>query len=82
MITFQQLLLLLPKWVSLTVAASGNDGDKPYVTGTPTVARTALSIAWTDCPNICPYFIEVMDPESSEGSYPAIHQIWSAPATK
>lgn len=35
----------------LTVASAGNSSDKPYITGTPSAAPTALSVAQTQVPS-------------------------------
>ena len=35
----------------LTVASAGNGSDKPYITGTPAAATTALSVAQTQVPS-------------------------------
>jgi minor extracellular serine protease Vpr len=39
----------------LTVASAGNGGDKPYVTGTPAAAPSALSVAQTAVPSSVGY---------------------------
>jgi minor extracellular serine protease Vpr len=39
----------------LTVVSAGNAGDKPYVTGTPGAAETALSVAQTHVPHLPPW---------------------------
>ena len=58
----------------LTVAAAGNDSDKPYVTGTPAAAPTALSVAQTQVPSANLQLITVDDVD-----YPAVFQPWSVP---
>lgn len=65
----------------LTVASAGNSGDKPYVTGTPGAALTALSVAQTNVPSAMQPFLEVTDPATIAGLYPAVFQSWSAPLT-
>ena len=60
-----------------TVASAGNGGDRPYVTGTPAGARTALSVAQTTMPSAIFDQMEVTVPESSAGLYPAPRQTWS-----
>lgn len=56
----------------LTVASAGNSSDKPYITGTPAAAATALSVAQTSMPNASLQLIDV------DGvSYPAVFQSWS-----
>lgn len=63
----------------LTVAASGNGSDKPYISGTPAAAETALSVAQTSVPSAVLPQIEVLSPTSIAGFYEAVHQSWSAP---
>ncbi len=65
----------------LTVAAAGNGGDKPYVTGTPAAASTALSVAQTNVPSARLPLLEVVTPASIAGFYPAVFQPWSAELT-
>lgn len=54
----------------LTVAAAGNTGDKPYVTGTPAAASTALSVAQTAMPLA---YLGIINP----GSRLAVPQDWA-----
>jgi hypothetical protein len=63
----------------LTVASSGNSSDKPYVTGSPGAAATALSTAQTAVPSAVLPQMEVQAPASIAGFYDAIWQPWSAP---
>ncbi len=63
----------------LTVTSSGNSSDKPYITGTPGAARTALSTAQTHVPSAVLPFMEVTAPEGIAGLYPAVFQDWSVP---
>jgi hypothetical protein len=66
----------LSKLGILTVASAGNSGDRPYVTGTPAAARTALSVAQTQVPSAFSQLIGVDDE-----LYSAVFQPWStAPA--
>lgn len=65
----------------LTVASAGNSGDKPYVTGTPAAARSALSVAQTSVPSAFLPQYEITQPASIAGTYTAIFQSWSAPLT-
>ncbi len=58
----------------LTVASAGNSADKAYVTGTPSSAATALSVAQTHVPSAGLQFITV-----NAVDYPAVFQSWSAP---
>jgi subtilisin family serine protease len=63
----------------LTVTSAGNSSDKPYVTGTPGAAPSALSVAQTAVPSDVLPLLEVTDPESIAGLYPAVFQPWSEP---
>lgn len=65
----------------LTVTSSGNSADKPYVTGTPGAAATALSTAQTNVPSAVLPLMEVTAPGSIAGLYQAVFQPWSAPLT-
>lgn len=65
----------------LTVASSGNSANKPYVTGTPGAAPTALSVAQTAVPSAVLPLMEIVAPGSSAGLYPAVFQPWSVPLT-
>jgi hypothetical protein len=61
----------------LTVASAGNSSDKPYATGTPAAAATALSVAQTQVPSAELQFLNV------DGSnYLAVFQPWSVPLTE
>lgn len=57
----------------LTVSSAGNGGDKPYVTGSPSSAPTALAVAQTQVPSAGLQLIEVNGTD-----YPAVFQPWSA----
>ena len=65
----------------LTVASSGNSSDKPYVTGSPGAAATALSVAQTAVPSAVMPVMEVTEPPGIAGLYEAVWQSWSAPLT-
>jgi subtilisin family serine protease len=67
------------KFGILTVVSAGNGSDKPYVTGTPAAAATALSVAQTAVPSAFLPLMEVTAPASIAGQYPATFQPWSAP---
>lgn len=58
----------------LTVASAGNSSDKPYITGTPAAAKTALSVAQTQVPSAALQLIDVNGTD-----YPAVFQPWSVP---
>jgi subtilisin family serine protease len=60
----------------LTVASAGNSADKPYATGTPSAAATALSVAQTQVPSAGLQFFDVDGVD-----YPAVFQPWSVPLT-
>ena len=53
----------------LTVAASGNGGDKPYISGTPGVAKSALSVAETEVPSAVQFPLVVDSPDVIKGTY-------------
>jgi subtilisin family serine protease len=65
----------------LTVASAGNSADKPYVTGTPAAAPSALSVAQTAMPESTLTLLEVITPLDLAGDYPAVFQPWSAELT-
>ncbi|MGK7295495.1 MAG: S8 family serine peptidase [Candidatus Wenzhouxiangella sp. M2_3B_020] len=61
----------------LTVASAGNSSNKPYVTGTPSAAKTAISVAQTHVPSAA---LPLIDVDGTE--YRAVFQSWSpAPAS-
>lgn len=60
----------------LTVSSAGNGADKPYVTGTPSSAPTALAVAQTQVPSAALQLITVDGVD-----YPAVFQPWSVPLT-
>jgi len=57
----------------LTVASAGNGSDKPYITGTPAAAATALSVAQTQVPSAALQLLTVGGED-----YTAVFQSWSA----
>jgi minor extracellular serine protease Vpr len=63
----------------LTVASAGNSSDKPYVSGTPAAAETALSVAQTAVPSGFLPLMQILAPANIVGSFPAVFQPWSAP---
>jgi subtilisin family serine protease len=65
----------------LTVASAGNSGDKPYAMGTPSAARTALSVAQTSVPSGFLPLMQIVAPANIVGNFPAVFQPWSAPLT-
>lgn len=60
----------------LTVASAGNAGDKPYISGTPAAAATAISVAQTQVPSARLQFLEV-----DGTNLPAVFQTFSAALT-
>ena len=66
----------------LTVAAAGNGGDRPYITGTPAAAATAISVAQTQMPSAFLPSISVIEPAAFKGEYRAVFQPWSAPLNR
>lgn len=64
----------------LTVASAGNGSDKPYVTGSPAVAPSALSVAQTAVPSDVLPLLET-DVEGF-GPYAAVFQPWSQPLSE
>ncbi|RPI14290.1 MAG: peptidase S8 [Lysobacterales bacterium] len=63
----------------MTVASAGNGSDKPYITGTPAAAISALSVAQTAVPSSLQARMEVKAPASIAGLYDAVFQPWSTP---
>ncbi len=53
----------------LTVAASGNGSNKPYVSGTPGSAASAISVAETEVPSAVGFPLVVDSPEAIKGIY-------------
>ena len=66
---------------TLVVTSSGNSGDKPYVTGTPGAAPSALSVAQTAVPSSTGFAMQLTAPASVAGLYEAVFQSWSKPLT-
>ena len=65
----------------LTVASAGNSSDKPYVTGTPAAAPSALSVAQTQVPSAVLQLMTVNTPPAIADDYPAVFQPWSTELT-
>jgi hypothetical protein len=65
----------------LTVSSAGNGGDKPYKTGTPSAAPSALAVAQTAVPSAFQPFITIVEPPETAGDYEAVFQGWSVPLT-
>lgn len=62
---------------TLTVASAGNGGNRPFVTGTPAAAPTALSVAQTNTPGARLAQLEVTEPAAIAGPKDAVFQPWS-----
>ncbi|HEX5013404.1 MAG TPA: S8 family serine peptidase [Candidatus Limnocylindrales bacterium] len=66
----------------LTVASAGNGGDKPYVTGTPAAAPSALSVAQTAVPSSTGFAMLLStNGGSTFVKREAVFQSWSHPLT-
>jgi len=58
----------------LTVSSAGNGGDRPYVTGSPSSAPTALAVAQTQVPSA---FLPLINVDGVD--YSSAFQTWSTP---
>ncbi|GLS26291.1 S8 family serine peptidase [Marinibactrum halimedae] len=56
----------------LSVAAAGNDADKPFILATPSAAKTALSVAWTTSPGAFKSQLTVENGDGTSTNYDAI----------
>ena len=65
----------------LTAAAAGNGGDRPFVTGTPAAAPTAISVAQTAVPSEKLNFMHIDSPALTPANRGAVFQPWAAPLT-
>jgi subtilisin family serine protease len=63
----------------LTVASAGNSSDKPYISGTPGGARTALSVAQTEVPSSRLQILTLNSSAVSNVSIGGVFQPWSTP---
>lgn len=59
----------------LTVASAGNGADRPFITGSPAAALTALSVAQTAVPSERAQFMTLVTP--ALGDRGAVRQAWS-----
>ncbi len=66
----------------LTVSSAGNCSNKPFCTGTPSSAPTALAVAQTAVPSAAQEVMEIVAPEVIAGDYFPAFQAWSAPVTE
>ena len=64
----------------MTVTSCGNSSDKPYASGSPGNALTALATAQTNVPSAVQPLLEVVDPIGYD-PIAAVFQDWSAPLT-
>jgi subtilisin family serine protease len=65
----------------LTVASAGNGSDKPFITGSPAAAVTALSVAQTAVPSAVVDLMTIVSPAVTPANRGAIHQSWSPKPT-
>ncbi len=63
----------------LTVAASGNGANKPYISGTPAAAPSALSVAQTQVPSAYTYPLVISAPAAIAKTYPNTETVDWAP---
>ncbi len=61
----------------LTVSSAGNCGDRPFCTGSPASAPTALSVAQTEVPSATAYAMNVVEPAGQAGLYQAVKYSWT-----
>lgn len=61
----------------LTVASAGNGSNKPFITGSPAAAVTALSVAQTAVPSAVVDLMTIVSPAVTPADRGAIHQSWS-----
>ncbi|MCI0344425.1 MAG: S8 family serine peptidase [Chloroflexi bacterium] len=66
---------------TLVVASAGNGGDKPYVTGTPAAAPSALSVAQTAVPSAVAYTMFIKAGGTLIATREAVFQPWSGEFT-
>lgn len=67
---------------AFTVASAGNSSDKPFVTGSPAAAVTALSVAQTAVPSAVVDLLTIVSPAVTPADRGAIHQSWSPNLTE
>ncbi len=63
----------------LTVSSAGNGSDKPYKSGTPSSAPSALAVAQTQVPSAFKPFLTIVAPPATAGDYESVFQPWSVP---
>lgn len=66
---------------AFTVASAGNGSDKPFITGSPAAAVTALSVAQTAVPSAVVDLMTIVTPAVTPADRGAIHQSWSPELT-
>jgi minor extracellular serine protease Vpr len=67
---------------TVVVSSAGNGGDKPYVLGTPSSAKSVISVAQTQVPSAFQPLMEVTEPEAIARYMLPVWQPWSAPLTE
>ncbi len=65
----------------VVVASAGNNGDKPFITGSPASTPEVISVAWTEVPSAVHYNLTVLAPESIAGDYRNTNTVGWAPIT-
>jgi subtilisin family serine protease len=66
----------------LTVAAAGNDSDKPFISSSPAAAPTAISVAQTQVPSATVPALTILQPANIAGIIEDVaFQPWSVPPT-
>jgi subtilisin family serine protease len=67
---------------AFTVASAGNGSDKPFISGSPAAAVTALSVAQTAVPSAVVDLMTIVSPAVTPADRGAIHQSWSPELTE
>jgi hypothetical protein len=65
----------------VVVASAGNNGDLPYVVGSPSSTPEVISVAQTNVPSAKLQLLRIVSPATIAGDYQAVFQPWSAPLT-
>ncbi|NTV65545.1 MAG: S8 family serine peptidase, partial [Oscillochloris sp.] len=65
----------------LTVASAGNNGDRPYIVGTPATAPAAFAVAQTQAPGALAYPLSYSSPLGLAGQYKNTTALDWAPMT-
>ncbi len=64
---------------AVVVGSAGNNGDVPYITGSPAINETTISVAATEPPSQQLAQLQVVSPESIAGFYDLTQAEFSAP---